>query len=70
MDALVFRAIRRLVKTGSLTITTANGVARTFGDEPDWPSRSASEQRRRGGGSCSIQLRLGEAFVDGDRAIL
>ncbi|MCP4559221.1 MAG: class I SAM-dependent methyltransferase [Bosea sp.] len=70
MDALVFRTLRRLVKTGSLTITTANGVARTFGDGAGLAVkvrfRTATAQRRV---LLDPELRLGEAFVDGDLII-
>ncbi|CAH1663023.1 MULTISPECIES: cyclopropane-fatty-acyl-phospholipid synthase family protein [Hyphomicrobiales] len=67
MDALVFKSLRRLIKTGSLTITTANGIARTFGDGCGFAVairfRSATAQRRV---LLDPELHLGEAFVDGD----
>ncbi|WP_159650736.1 cyclopropane-fatty-acyl-phospholipid synthase family protein, partial [Bosea sp. 125] len=67
MNALVFRTLRRLIKKGTLTIMTANGVARTFGDGGGAPVairfRNATAQRRV---LFDPELRLGEAFVDGD----
>jgi cyclopropane-fatty-acyl-phospholipid synthase len=70
MDAIVFRTLHRLVKKGSLTITTANGVARTFGDGSGLVVRvrfkTAKVQRRV---LLDPELRLGEAFVDGDLLI-
>ncbi|MEQ1945313.1 cyclopropane-fatty-acyl-phospholipid synthase family protein [Mesorhizobium sp. VNQ89] len=67
MDALVFRTLRRHIKTGTLTITTANGIARTFGDGRGLAVAirfsSARAQRRI---LLDPELRLGEAFVDGD----
>lgn len=70
MDTLVFKTLRRLVKTGTLTITTANGVTRSFGDGAG-PAvavrfRTAAAQRRV---LLDPELRLGEAFVDGDLII-
>jgi len=70
MDALVFKTLRRFVKTGTLTITTANGVTRSFGDGAG-PAvavrfRTAAAQRRV---LLDPELRLGEAFVDGDLII-
>ena len=66
MDALVFRTLRRLVKSGSLTLTTANGVARTFGDGAGLAVkvrfRTATAQRR---GRPHPELRLGGALVVG-----
>ncbi len=67
MDKLIFRTVERLVKKGSLTITTASGATRSFGDgNPPTVSvrfRSAATQRRV---LTDPELRLGEAFVDGD----
>jgi len=67
MDKLIFRTVERLVKKGSLRITTAKGATRSFGDGT-LPTvsvrfRSAAAQRRV---LTDPELKLGEAFVDGD----
>lgn len=67
MEKLILRTVERLVKKGSLRITTARGSTRSFGDgTPPTVSvrfRSAAAQRRV---LTDPELKLGEAFVDGD----
>ena len=70
MDALVFRTLHRLIKKGTLRLTTAKGVARSFGGGDGLTVavrfRTARAQRRV---LLDPELRLGEAFVDGDLII-
>lgn len=70
MDKLIFRALDRLVKKGSLRVTTAKGTTTSFGDGEGPPVavrfRSSSAQRRV---MADPELRLGEAFVDGDMVL-
>lgn len=67
MNKLIFRALERLVKKGALRVTTANGTTASFGDGEGLPVavrfRSQAAQRRV---LADPELRLGEAFVDGD----
>lgn len=67
MDKLIFRTVERLVKKGSLRITTVRGATRSFGDgNPPTVSirlRNAAAQRWV---LTDPELKLGEAFVDGD----
>lgn len=67
MDKLIFRTVERLVKKGSLRITTARGATRSFGDgNPPAIAirfRNAAAQRRV---LTDPELKLGQAFVDGD----
>ena len=70
MDKLIFRALNRLVKKGTLRITTARGTTADFGDG-EGPLvavrfRSSAAQRRV---LADPELRLGEAFVDGDMVL-
>ncbi|MFZ5673218.1 MAG: class I SAM-dependent methyltransferase [Pseudomonadota bacterium] len=70
MDKLIFRALNRLVKKGSLRITTANGTTASFGDSDGPPVavrfQSSTAQWRV---LADPELRLGEAFVDGDMVL-
>ncbi len=67
MDKFIFRTVERLVKKGSLKITTAKGATRSFGDGTlpivSVRFRSPAAQRRV---LTDPELKLGEAFVDGD----
>lgn len=67
MDALVFKAIDRLVTKGTLKVTTAKGASAVFGDGTGSPVSvrflSSAAQRRV---LIDPELRLGEAYVDGE----
>lgn len=70
MDKLIFKAVARQIKKGTLRITTAQGNTATFGDGEGAPVairfRSSTAQRRV---LTDPELRLGEAFVDGDMVL-
>jgi cyclopropane-fatty-acyl-phospholipid synthase len=70
MDKLIFRALDRLVKKGALRVTSAKGTTASFGDGEGPPVairfRSSAAQRRV---LTDPELRLGEAFVDGDMVL-
>lgn len=70
MDKLIFKALARLIKKGTLRITTANGATLSFGDGDGAPVavrfQSSLAQRRV---LADPELRLGEAFVDGDMVL-
>ncbi|RST85461.1 class I SAM-dependent methyltransferase [Aquibium carbonis] len=70
MDAFILKTIDRLVKRGTLKVTTAKGTTRTFGDGSGTPVAvrftSSSAQRRV---LSDPELRLGEAYVDGGMAL-
>lgn len=70
MDRLIISAVARLVKRGTLRITTAKGAIASFGDG-EGPLvavrfRSSAAQWRV---LADPELRLGEAFVDGDMVL-
>lgn len=70
MDKFIFGAVDRLVKRGTLRITTAKGATATFGDGQGpliaARFRSSAAQWRV---LADPELRLGEAFVDGDMVL-
>ena len=70
MDKLIFKAVARLIKKGTLRITTAKGATASFGDGEGIPVairfQSSLVQRRV---LADPELRLGEAFVDGDMVL-
>lgn len=70
MDAILFGTLDRLIKKGSLQLTTARGNTRIFGDGsgPPVSVRFAcmAAQRRV---LADPELRLGEAYVDGQLSI-
>ena len=67
MGKLLFKAVARLVKKGALRITTVDGRTASFGDGSGPPVsvrfKTSKAQRRI---LADPELRLGEAFVDGD----
>ncbi|ODT81442.1 MAG: cyclopropane-fatty-acyl-phospholipid synthase [Pelagibacterium sp. SCN 64-44] len=70
MDSLILNVIKHVVKSGTLTITTADGKSTTFGDGTGTPVAvrfcSASAQRQI---LFDPDLRLGEAYVDGEMVL-
>lgn len=70
MDAILFGTLDRLIKKGSLQLTTARGNTRVFGDGsgPPVSARFAcmAAQRRV---LADPELRLGEAYADGQLSI-
>ena len=70
MDRLLLIFLRRFVRRGSLTVTTAHGRTGTFGDGTGLPVAvrftSATAQR---GVLFDPELRLGEAYMDGSLVI-
>jgi cyclopropane-fatty-acyl-phospholipid synthase len=70
MDKLIFKAFARLIKKGTLKITTASGATASFGDGGGAPIavrfQSSRAQRRV---LADPELRLGEAFVDGEMVL-
>lgn len=70
MDKLIFKAVARLIKKGTLRITTAKGATASFGNGEGIPVairfQSSLAQRRV---LADPELRLGEAFVDGDMVL-
>jgi len=70
MDKLIFKAVAHLIKKGTLRIATATGSTASFGDGSG-PCvavrfRTLAAQRRV---LADPELRLGEAFVDGDMVL-
>lgn len=70
MDTFFLKAVDRLVKRGTLTITTAGGRDGAFGDGSGTPVAvrftSRRAQRRI---LADPELRLGEAYVDGEMVL-
>lgn len=70
MDAILFGALDRLIKTGSLQLTTARGNTKVFGDGsgPPVTARFACKAAQRRV-LADPELRLGEAYADGQLSI-
>jgi len=66
VDRLLFILLRRFIRYGSLTVTTAAGARYTFGDGkgPPLAVRFTSPSAQRGA-LFDPELRLGEAYMDG-----